>query len=447
MTSFKRFLRETSGTAAVLVALTAIPAIGVTGLGIDYYSALASKAKLDAAADSAAIAAVTAVQDYITQNNTKVSEPSLTTNALAQGKIQANKAFLANAGALTGKLGVTSTAVVTKTAQTFSATVTYSGVQQTAFGKLFKVANFNVKGLAASSLGQSLYLDFYLALDMSGSMGLPTSTDGQKALMAINPDMRDQYKQGCQFACHFPGYKGYDLAQNRSITLRVDSVGKAVTNLINTATNSQTLSNQYRIGMYPFINNVMQAAALSNDYTNAKAVAAKLGSDYLDDGASSKNTRLMGSGGTHFENLFPSGPGGVNKYIKTYGDGTTAAKAKPFLFLVTDGMHNDQVYNNGNWTGSTPQRPTTMSAYCGFAKQAGLTVAILYIPYQAIYNPDPYFAGGEDITANNTIQYLPKDLQNCASQGFFFTANSDKDIDLAMQAMFAQAQRVARLTQ
>jgi hypothetical protein len=75
-----------------------------------------------------------------------------------------------------------------------------------------------------------------------------------------------------------------------------------------------------------------------------------------------------------------------------------------------------------------------------------VTVAILYIPYQPIYAPNASFAGNEDGKVSAVIPYIPADLQSCASPGFFFTANSDADINNAMQAMFAQALRAARLT-
>jgi hypothetical protein len=47
------------------------------------------------------------------------------------------------------------------------------------------------------------YLDFYLLLDVSGSMGLATTTAGQTQLAAINPDNKNVYPGGCVFACHF----------------------------------------------------------------------------------------------------------------------------------------------------------------------------------------------------------------------------------------------------
>ena len=442
--ALRRFHRDTTAAAAVVLAICAIPAIGVIGVGVDYFTALANKARLDTAADAAAIAAIVTAQNYISANASTQSDPALTNSAMAAGQAQATKVFYANAGVARSRVSAAATSTMQRNSQTLTATVSYTGAQPTNFGKLFHVPSFALTGRAASSLTMGMYLDFYLALDMSGSMGLPTSTAGQKQLMAVNPDNRSNYPNGCQFACHFPGNQGYQTARNNNITLRVDSVGKAVQNLIQTATATMTMQNQYRIGIYPYIVNVIQASALSSNFFQATQVAGTLGDTYLDNGTSTAIGAALGSGGTHFDNL----ASGLGSYIKTIGNGTSASQPKPFIFLVTDGVDNSQTYTGtGGWNGgSNPQQPN-INAACQYAKQQGITFSILYIPYQPIYNPDPSFAGNEDGKVNNLIPSVASNLQSCASPGFFFTANSDADITSAMQAMFAQAQRAARLTQ
>jgi hypothetical protein len=51
------------------------------------------------------------------------------------------------------------------------------------------------------------YLDFYLALDVSGSMGLPSTASEALRLQALNPDNFVQYPTGCTLACHFQPLK------------------------------------------------------------------------------------------------------------------------------------------------------------------------------------------------------------------------------------------------
>ena len=60
-------------------------------------------------------------------------------------------------------------------------------------------------------------------------------------------------------------------------------------------------------------------------------------------------------------------------------------------------------------------------------KNRGITMAVLYIPYQTIQNPTT-FANSEDFYANANIPNIPPALKTCASAGFFYTANTPADI-------------------
>lgn len=443
------------GNVAMMFGLMAVPLIALMGLGIDFYKGLSDKARLDAAADAAALAAISTAQAYINNNSQTQTDPTLTNNAIAAGEAQAIKAFAANAG--TVQLVVPTVPTVTMTrppgSQTFNATVTYSGQTPTSFGGLVGVNTLNISGTSSSSLTMGKYLDFYLVLDVSGSMGLPTTSADQTYLAKWNPDNASYvktYPTGCAFACHFPGNQGFQYTRQSTtdypngIPLRVDTVGSAVQGLLATAANTETLKNQYRIGIYPFIVDAIQAAPLSSDFTAANAVGANF-ANYLDQGTANGG---MGSGGTHFENLWKD----MQPYLSTVGTGASATSPQPFIFLVTDGADNNQVYTpaSNSWTGSQPQLPS--QTFCTNAKNAGYTVSVLYIPYVQIEPPNPTFAGDEDDKVNAIIPSIPgvlggpPQLQGCASPGFYFEASTPQDINNAIQAMFAMALAAARLT-
>ena len=57
--ALRRFAGDRKGNVAIIFALTLMPIALLTGMGIDYTSAASKKAMLDAAADAAALAAVT----------------------------------------------------------------------------------------------------------------------------------------------------------------------------------------------------------------------------------------------------------------------------------------------------------------------------------------------------------------------------------------------------
>jgi len=451
----QRFHCDKRGNVAIITALSIIGFIGTAGLGIDYYNALAAKSRLDLASDAAAIAAINAAQTYIEANSGSQTDPALTNNAIAAGKTQALNVFKVNAGP-TANLASAPTVTMTRSGQTFNAMVAYQAASQNAFGPIFGVKQINIRGSSSSSLTMGKYLDFYLLLDVSGSMGLPTTTQGQQQLAAINPDNKNNYPGGCVFACHFTpkicwvngknnqACQGYTLARSNNIALRADTVGQAVQAMLSTAQSTMTIPNQYRIGLYPFIVNMGTLFAISNNLSAAQTAAGTLGS-LLDTGQS---TTVYGSGGTHFENALPA----INSLITSVGDGSGALTPQPFVFLVTDGADNNQVYttSTNSWTGSQPQLmdPTL----CSNLKTRGITVAVLYIPYQPISNPNSSFAGNEDGKVNALLPpasppNIPATLQQCASPGFYFSAYTPQDITNAMNAMFLQALAAARLTQ
>lgn len=437
----RNWSRDRRGGVSIFYAFAMIPTVALVGLGTDWYQQQAFKTRLDAAADSAAIAAITTAQAYINANSATQADP--TANAVTAGTAQAVKVFAVNTGGMQNTIPVTPTISFSPVAnQTLTATVTYSTTMSTNFGRIVGKPTFPITGKATSSLTMGKYIDFYLLLDVSGSMGLPTTTDGQLALAKKNPDDLSDYPSGCVFACHYAGSQGYSVAVANGIALRVDTVGQAVTALLQTANKTKTLTNQYRVGLYPFIVHAIDAAPLSSDFSLATTVANNLGSSYLDQGnqgpAGSNGTKL-GSGGTHFEYL----QNDMTSYIKSLGDGSSAAAPKPFLFLVTDGAGNNQTYSP--WTGSQPQLPNLN--FCSVAKAYGFTVSVLYIPYVPISNPNTSFANNEDGKVNAIIPSIPASLQSCASAGFFFTASTPADINNAMQTMFFQALQAARLTQ
>ncbi len=98
-----------------------------------------------------------------------------------------------------------------------------------------------------------------------------------------------------------------------------------------------------------FVSYMAVAGDSTNDLDSLKSAASNL-KNCMDVGDS---TKPQGSGGTHFENVLPA----INKKITRIGNGTSSAAPIPFVFLVTDGLQNDQYWDNGTgWTGSQPKQ-------------------------------------------------------------------------------------------
>lgn len=458
--------RARRGNVSMMFGLSAIPLIGLIGLGVDYGMAITAKTKLNAAADAAALAAVVTAKAYIGANPTQMN---VTQNGITAGVNQGINAFNVNAGRVAYTTVSLQTPVVTRSGQTLTSTVTYTATVQNNFGKIFRYPTTTLTNTVTASADLPSYLDFYLMVDVSGSMGLPATSTAMATLASQNTDMWSDYQQGCQFACHFPGFNGWNLAAGK-IQLRSDAVNNAVCNLLQRAA-APLVPNQYRAGIYPFINQLATLAPLTGTISSLSTAAQCSQSwplaftNLLDTGTTQLFTNYdpstgTGSGGTHFEAAMPQ----MQSTISVYGDGSSASQPKPFVFLITDGMQNSQHYytwtnkytypgnpsqfsgyGNAWWDGSQPAQINSNN--CTALKAAGATISILYIPYNQIQFVNN--SGGiawENNQVNSFSPTLSTPLKACASPGYFYTANTPTDINNALNAMFDQALRVARIT-
>jgi Flp pilus assembly protein TadG len=548
----RRFGHDSRGNMAITFAICTVPLLTAVGAGVDYSMATRMKAKLQSAADAAAVAAISQQSPGFIAASKMTSDGSV-----SAGVTDAKNVFNGIMSTITGYSGLTVDATVTKTGVALASKVTFSAQVPTTFMKVAGFTTMTVNSFSSASGSLPPYLDFYLMLDLSGSMGLPSTDAEQTRLSSVNPDDFSVYPNGCTFACHFqasgacsdpsqgqktnpsgsintayptnnyclgylisrvgpapwqtllqtstkypmkgvellsaflanassdvtPGAPNSLLAGNSKSTstkvggktissltavtscptegaanciqLRADAVGMAlnatqaangVDGLFATANKRQTVTNQYRIGLYPFIRYLWTYYGLTNsingDPTNSSTInyaAANLAT-LLDTGSGANLTNL-GSGGTHFENAFPS----MNTLIKTVGDGSSSTKTKPFVFLVTDGAQNYQTCCGFSGSNSATVMPTGASSYCKPLKDRGIIISVLYIPYQKIQNPTTIF-NNEDNVANANIPNIPPSLQDCASPNFFFTANSPADITTALTEMFNQALITAHIT-
>ena len=510
--TFRRFLRDRRGNVAVIFAICCVPLITFIGCAVDYSMATRMKAKLQAAADSAAVAAVSQKSPGF------IAAAAMTGNgSVTAGVNDANNVFDANMSNISGPSNLSRTSTVTKTGIIVAASVQFSADVPVTFLKILGYQKLSVSGTSNASASLPPYLDFYLTLDVSGSMGLPSTSAEAVRMQSINPDNFRQYPTGCTLACHFApqnsactdtgtqGYPtnnyclGYAISRvsqsgyagllstttvnstypkgkklsssvvsglpgslystlptvancptagtDSCIQLRLDAVGYAVNQLFITANSSMKVANQFRIGIYPFIqyldkNYFPLTSSINGSSTNPSTInyaAANLAS-LLD---TNMNTAL-GSGGTHIDNALSS----LNTLIVSAGDGSASSNARPYVFLVTDGAQDPQVKGvpNGGWSGSNHATVINPTTVCKPLKDKGIIISVLYIPYQVIDPVNASFANDEDDYANWNIPLIPASLQGCATPGYFYTANTPADITAALNSMFNQALITAHIT-
>ena len=237
------------------------------------------------------------------------------------------------------------------------------------------------------------------------------------------------------------------------IQLRADAVGYAVNQLLSVAYATETANSktdQFKVGLYPFIvqvynNGSSDGSGYANLTTSINASATSPGTinyaaanlaTLLDTG----NNANLKSGGTDINGALTT----ANTLITSVGGGTSNTDYLPYVFLVTDGSQDNQQQWNGSWSGSN-NATTIDTTKCTTLKNRGITVAVLYIPYQTIQNPTS-FANNEDFAANSNIPNIPPKLQSCASPNFYYTANTPADINSALLQMFEQAVKTAHVT-
>jgi Flp pilus assembly protein TadG len=177
--AIRQFAADRRANVMILFGLALLPLLGMTALAVDYSQSLAVKARLDAAADAATIAGITAAQSYI-QKYTGTG--SVNTQAVTAGNNAAQAQFNANAG----RLGVGAQMIANPAApfsgnyvavsgQSILGSVSYSYNNPTLLAKLLGRTTVTVANTAKSSLTMAKYLNFYLMVDVSGSMAIPST--------------------------------------------------------------------------------------------------------------------------------------------------------------------------------------------------------------------------------------------------------------------------------
>jgi hypothetical protein len=265
---------------------------------------------------------------------------------------------------------------------------------------------------------------------LPGSLFLPTSSGGG-ALTAVSN-------------CPSPG-------GDSCIQLRLDAVGYALNQLFTEANNDTKVTNQFRIGLYPFITDIYSYFPLTSSINGSATTSGTINyaaanlATLLDSNTNSN----LGSGGTHIDNALTE----MNTLITSVGTGTSTSNRQPYVFLVTDGAIDPQSKGiGGGWSGSNhattldKQGTLTSIPQCQALKNRNIVISVLYIPYQTISPVNTSFAGDEDDYANWNIPYISNSLSNCASPGFFYTANTPDDINAAMVAMFKHVLQSAHIT-
>ena len=437
--AWTRFLGAREGAMAPIYAVSIIPVIMMLGAGIDYGTAENDKAKLDSALDAASLAAV----------SVSVSQPTT-----AQAQTTATNMFY---GAISSLPNVTVTSLsvnVSDNAGVRTAVLKYTATMPTAVMKVVGRPTMTLQGSSTAAQNNPTYMNFYMLLDNTPSMGLAATPTDQTNL--INATASRAHDPSCAFACHTTSGLDaaglsdyYTVAKQIGVSTRIDLVRLATQQLMATAQSPtiQQVPNQFQMAIGTFgttCQPAQQLTLLTGLTTPQNAASAAAGVDlmtiqyqnYLNDQCTDFNSALTQA----------------NAYIPSSGTGAGASSANPqnVLFMVTDGVNDS--YNPSSCT-INPTAPSSSTdphdrcqepintSYCQAIKNKGIQIAVLYTTYLPVPNDSWYMTWINPFSSS-----ISTNMKACASPGFYFEVNSSQSINTAMTALFTTVVRQARLT-
>ena len=266
--ALRRFAGDRKGNVAIIFALSLMPIALLTGMGIDYTSAASKKAMLDAAADAAALAAVTP---------TLMALPSASSITAAQNMFNSQ---VTNIPGLSGAPTPTVNAVDNGLKRTV--TVSYTASSRNSFAGVLGQAAWALNGSSQATASVAPNIDFYLLLDNSPSMAIAATSAGIATMVA-----NTSAQGGCAFACHQTnvaadnlgnagGVDNYTLAKNKGVVTRIQNLNAATQALMDTATTTMAnYHSTYRMAIYTFnTGGTNTITALTSSLSSAKSQAA-----------------------------------------------------------------------------------------------------------------------------------------------------------------------------
>ena len=409
-----RFLEDRRASIAPIFALAIVPIVGAVGAAVDYSVANKVRAQLQAAADAAAVAGIAKSSIAMTTAATMTRDGSITA-----GRTDALRIFNAELAGKTGFKLDKVTAKVAKASGAVTSKVDFTAAVNASFMGLIGIKTLTVMGTSSAANGVAAYIDFYMLLDNSPSMGV-AATPADIATMVDNTSDK------CAFACHDQSDPDnyYKLAKKLGVTMRIDVLRTATQKLVDTASATETVPDQFRMAIYNFNRDLEAIAPLTANLALVKSQANTI--DLVKLPYASWNDYQL----TDYSKVLPA----IGKLIATPGNGMSALTPQKILFFVSDGVAD---YDK---TGTRAIAPID-TASCTAIKKRGIKIALLYTTYLPLPTNDFYNKNVAPFASR-----ISPTMKSCASPDLYFEVSPTQGIAEAMQALFRKALAQARLT-
>jgi Flp pilus assembly protein TadG len=418
------FRRDRHAAVAVITGLSVLPLLGLIAAAVDFGTLTTDQSTLNQALDSATLLAATSASNALGGGASAASATS-TAQTLAVAR------FTAQISNLSSATVSNVTATVTISGANVTAKMNFTANYPTSMMQVFGVNNVPLTGQTTAKLATAPYADIHVLMDISGSMAIGATQTDMNSLQTLskgyvpagvlpsNVDVSD----GCSFACHwtnsYPDY--YSLALSKGITLRIDVLRSALTNLISelVALNQQSL---FRLALYTFNSSFSTIYPLSANVSNATSVTSKVAVGVND---------CTNGPSPCAETDFDDSVTAVTKIIGTAGDGTSSTSTRKYLIIITDGVVD-------YYAGTARSIYAADSSICATAKANGVTLWTPYVPLVTPYVPvsNAFYVSYVQPFYNN----IWPDLQSCASSPTLaWQASDSADINAALTQMLAIA--------
>lgn len=317
----REFASDARGNFATMTAILLMPMLGFTALAIDHWSVATAKSDIENAADPAALGAINRASAILKATGNIQS-------AIREGAEAGANQFGGNVGKIP-KTSVGRPEIVVKIdGMNVTSRVKWSGVINTWMSSMFGWNVQNVSGEIASSLTLPAYTQIHVLVDNSGSMGIGATAQAQEQLFTAT---------NCAIACHLPGAKQYEIAQEKKINTRIDIVRQALMSVAQGLESNATTPNLMKIAVSSFSNDVVEIIKISDEAARDKlsfqsALSTKAGTV-----GGLELTRA--GGGTDFHGALAHLDGKLHKR-----GGTGFSESDPLIYVVfiTDGIEHTQ---------------------------------------------------------------------------------------------------------
>ncbi|OWV83820.1 hypothetical protein ATY75_04415 [Rhizobium sp. N122] len=419
------FIADRSGNFGIMTALLMVPLLGMAGMAVDFAHAMSLRTQLFAAADAAAVGSIAEKSGAVAVAMTMAGN-----GTISLGKIDARSIFMSQVSGELADVNVDLGIDVTKTANKLNSKVSFTAAVPTTFMRILGKDSITISGMATAEYQTAAFMDFYILLDNTPSMGVGATPIDVSKLEA---------KTGCAFACHQmdQSTNNYTIAKSLGVAMRIDVVRQATQALTDTAKTQRVSSDQFRMGVYTFGTKAEDAklttiSGLTSDLTKVKNYTDAV--DLMTIPYQNYNSDQI----TNFDSAMTQ----MNTIIDPAGDGTSNISPEKILFFVSDGVGDSYKPSTctKKTTGGRCQEPIDTS-FCKPLKDRGVKIAVLYTTYLPLPSNSWY---------NTWIKpfqnEIPTKMQACASPGFYFEVSPTEGIADAMKALFLKVIRAPRIT-